>query len=63
MYVVILYLMAYFRYQGHVGAALVLGGVDTTGPHLFTIHPHGSTDKLPYVSMGETDNEIHSARI
>ncbi|KAF9459132.1 20S proteasome subunit [Collybia nuda] len=41
-----------FRYQGHVGAALVLGGVDSTGPHLFTIHPHGSTDKLPYVTMG-----------
>ncbi|KIM87720.1 hypothetical protein PILCRDRAFT_63201 [Piloderma croceum F 1598] len=41
-----------FRYQGQVGAALVLGGVDATGPHLFTIHPHGSTDKLPYVTMG-----------
>ncbi|KAF9221039.1 20S proteasome subunit [Gyrodon lividus] len=41
-----------FRYQGHVGAALVLGGVDATGPHLFTVHPHGSTDKLPYVTMG-----------
>ena len=40
------------RYQGNVGAALVLGGVDATGPHLFTIHPHGSTDKLPYVTMG-----------
>ncbi|KZT57980.1 N-terminal nucleophile aminohydrolase [Calocera cornea HHB12733] len=41
-----------FRYQGHVGAALVLGGVDPTGPQLFTIHPHGSVDKLPYVTMG-----------
>jgi len=41
-----------FRYQGHIGAALVLGGVDSTGPQLFTIHPHGSTDKLPYVTMG-----------
>jgi len=41
-----------FQYQGQVGAALVLGGVDPTGPHLFTIHPHGSTDKLPYVTMG-----------
>jgi len=41
-----------FRYQGHVGAALVLGGVDLDGPHLFTIYPHGSTDKLPYVTMG-----------
>ncbi|KAG9218235.1 hypothetical protein CCMSSC00406_0005916 [Pleurotus cornucopiae] len=41
-----------FRYQGQIGAALVLGGVDSTGAHLFTIHPHGSTDKLPYVTMG-----------
>ncbi|RXK37548.1 20S proteasome subunit beta 2 [Tremella mesenterica] len=41
-----------FRYQGHVGAHLVLGGVDSTGSHLFTIHAHGSTDKLPYVTMG-----------
>ena len=21
------------------------------GPHLYSIHPHGSTDKLPYVTM------------
>ncbi|PVG01258.1 putative 20S proteasome beta2 subunit [Serendipita vermifera] len=41
-----------FRYQGHIGAALVLGGVDDTGPNLFTVAPHGSTDKLPYVTMG-----------
>ncbi|EEB13616.1 proteasome subunit beta type 7 precursor, putative [Pediculus humanus corporis] len=41
-----------FRYQGHIGAALVLGGVDSTGPHIFCIHPHGSTAKLPYATMG-----------
>ncbi|KAJ1548543.1 proteasome core particle subunit beta 2 [Cladochytrium tenue] len=41
-----------FRYQGHIGAALVLGGYDATGPHLYTIYPHGSTDKLPFVTMG-----------
>ncbi|KAG6843505.1 hypothetical protein H0H87_003690 [Tephrocybe sp. NHM501043] len=41
-----------FRYQGHIGAALVLGGVNLTGPYLFTIHPHGSTNKLPYVTLG-----------
>lgn len=41
-----------FRYQGHVSAALVLGGVDITGPHIYSIHPHGSTDKLPYTTMG-----------
>jgi hypothetical protein len=41
-----------FRYQGHIGAYLVIAGVDPTGPHLFTVHAHGSTDKLPYVTMG-----------
>ena len=40
------------RYQGYVSAALVLGGVDTTGSYLYTVYPHGSTDKLPYVTMG-----------
>jgi len=41
-----------FRYQGNVSAALVLGGVDNTGPHLATVYPHGSTDELPFVTMG-----------
>merc|ERR1719486_1408842 len=41
-----------FRYQGHVGCALVLGGVDVTGPHLYQIYPHGSADVLPFVTMG-----------
>ena len=40
------------RYQGHVSAALVLGGVDVNGPYLSTVAPHGSTDRLPYVTMG-----------
>ncbi|KAJ0401903.1 hypothetical protein P43SY_003520 [Pythium insidiosum] len=30
-----------FQYQGYVSAALVLGGVDVTGPHLYTVYPHG----------------------
>ncbi|XP_004522057.1 proteasome subunit beta type-7 [Ceratitis capitata] len=41
-----------FRYQGHISAALVLGGVDKTGSYIYCIHPHGSTDKLPYATMG-----------
>jgi 20S proteasome subunit beta 2 len=41
-----------FRYQGYVSAALVLGGVDVNGPYLGTIAPHGSSDRLPYVTMG-----------
>lgn len=38
--------------QGHIGAALVLGGVDKNGFHIYSIHPHGSTDRLPYTTMG-----------
>lgn len=41
-----------FRYQGYIGAALVLGGVDITGPHIYCIFPHGSSDTLPYATMG-----------
>ncbi|CAD5121585.1 DgyrCDS10083 [Dimorphilus gyrociliatus] len=41
-----------FRYQGHISAALVLGGVDVTGPHLSCIYPHGSSSVLPFVTMG-----------
>ncbi|KAL7468717.1 hypothetical protein ACHAXS_008954 [Conticribra weissflogii] len=41
-----------FRYQGYVSAALVLGGCDVHGPHLYQIYPHGSTGKLPYTTMG-----------
>lgn len=41
-----------FGYQGHISAALILGGVDCSGPHLYTVFPHGSTDALPYATMG-----------
>jgi 20S proteasome subunit beta 2 len=41
-----------FKYQGYIGCALVLGGVDVTGPHLYQIYPHGSTDNLPFTTMG-----------
>ena len=44
--------MLFFRYQGHIDAALVLGGVDCTGPHLYEISPRGYTCHLPYVTMG-----------
>ena len=41
-----------FRYQGHISAALVLGGVDFSGPHLYCVYPHGSSSVLPFVTMG-----------
>lgn len=40
------------QYRGQVSAALVLGGVDLLGPHLHTVYPHGSTDTLPFATMG-----------
>ena len=36
------------RYQGHVSAALVLGGVDFKGPHLFTV---SCRSVLPFTSV------------
>ena len=50
--IVYIYLHVLYRYQGYISAALVLGGVDVTGPHLHCIYPHGSSDQLPYVTMG-----------
>ncbi|CAJ1943325.1 unnamed protein product [Cylindrotheca closterium] len=42
-----------FGYQGHISAALVLGGVDNiNGPAVYNIAPHGSTAKLNYSTMG-----------
>lgn len=41
-----------FQYQGHISAALVLGGVDSQGAHLYCVYPHGSTDRLPFATMG-----------
>lgn len=41
-----------YKHQGHIGAALVLGGWDPTGAHLFSVYPHGSTDALPFATMG-----------
>lgn len=41
-----------FRYQGNIGAALVLGGCDINGPQVYHIYPHGSTSKQPFTSMG-----------
>ena len=36
----------------------MLGGVDVTGPSLYMIHPHGSTAKLPFVTMGMFFNKL-----
>ncbi|OBS79661.1 hypothetical protein A6R68_22137, partial [Neotoma lepida] len=41
-----------FRYQGHVGASLIVGGVDLTGPQLYGVHPHDSYSRLPFTALG-----------
>ncbi|KAF6723417.1 Proteasome subunit beta type-7 [Oryzias melastigma] len=41
-----------FRYQGHMGSSIIVGGVDVTGGHLYSVYPHGSYDKLPFLTMG-----------
>mmetsp|Transcript_22128 Transcript_22128/g.39245 ORF Transcript_22128/g.39245 Transcript_22128/m.39245 type:complete len:284 (+) Transcript_22128:126-977(+) len=41
-----------YGYQGHVSAALILGGVDVKGSFLYSIYPHGSVDRLPFTTMG-----------
>ncbi len=41
-----------FKHQGYISAALIVGGYDLNGPHVYTVYPHGNTDNLPFVSMG-----------
>ncbi|KAJ8267427.1 hypothetical protein COCON_G00125990 [Conger conger] len=41
-----------FRYQGQIGCSVIVGGVDEAGFHLYSVYPHGSTDKLPFLTMG-----------
>lgn len=41
-----------FKYKGAKVCAIVLGGVDVTGPQLYSIHPHGSSSLLPFTSLG-----------
>ncbi|KAG7663782.1 PUP1 [[Candida] subhashii] len=41
-----------FKYQGHLGAYLIVAGVDPTGAHLLSVQAHGSTDVGKYQSLG-----------
>lgn len=40
------------RFQGHIKNWLLFGGVDSIGPQIHVVHPHGSSDPLPYGTMG-----------
>lgn len=48
----------FFRYRGQIGASLILGGVDCTGSHLYTVGPYGSVDKKPYLAMGMSSDTV-----
>lgn len=41
-----------FKYQGYIGAYLIVAGVDPTGAHLMSVQAHGSTDVGYYLSLG-----------
>ena len=40
------------RFMGRISAHLIIGGVDNDGAHIYSVHPHGSSDYLPYATMG-----------
>lgn len=41
-----------FRYQGHIGAYLIFGGVDCKGPQLIETDAHGVSKQNPFVTTG-----------
>lgn len=41
-----------FYYGGHIGAYLIVGGVDCKGPHLVNISADGNAMWVPYYSTG-----------
>lgn len=41
-----------FPYGGYISAALILGGVDFTGPSVYSISPDGCLAKGPFMTMG-----------
>ncbi|MFH4982476.1 hypothetical protein AB6A40_009185 [Gnathostoma spinigerum] len=41
-----------FKYMGYIGAYLLIGGVDPTGPHLYDCSANGTTMSKPYAAQG-----------
>jgi 20S proteasome subunit beta 2 len=41
-----------FNYMGHIGAGIILGGIDVKGPQVWSIDPHGHTMALPFHTQG-----------
>lgn len=41
-----------YRYQGRIKSYLVFGGIDNEGPHIYSMYAHGSSDRVPYATLG-----------
>ena len=41
-----------FRYQGFIGAFLIIVGIDVSGVHIAALHPYGNASFLPFVASG-----------
>lgn len=41
-----------FNYMGHIGAGIILGGIDVKGPQLWSVDPNGHTICLPFLTQG-----------
>lgn len=41
-----------FQNNGMISAALIVGGFDLSGSQLYSIHPYGSGERLPFCTMG-----------
>jgi len=41
-----------FQYQGYISAYLLIGGVDSTGPHLYDVSANGTDIHLPFACDG-----------
>jgi 20S proteasome subunit beta 2 len=41
-----------FKYMGHIGCGLIIGGIDVKGPQLCSVDPHGLTQYNPYLTTG-----------
>ena len=41
-----------YRYMGYIGAYLLIGGVDSTGPHIYDVSAEGTTMAKSYAADG-----------
>ena len=41
-----------FQNTGTISAAFIVGGFDLSGAHLYSLHPFGSSERLPFCTMG-----------